>query len=120
VNDWSRRELLGTLGLAVAGCAVAGCGPEEHELEPSDAVAGCPSGGRHANISRDPKHNLVIPRADIEAGVTTTYDIQGTSGHPHFVTLEPEHFAAILRGETVTLKSSRDAFHTHDVTILCA
>jgi hypothetical protein len=65
-------------------------------------------------------HELVVPLADVEAGVEATYNIQGTSMHPHSVTLTAEHFTMLQQGMQVVVDSSMDAMHTHAVTVSCA
>ena len=49
-----------------------------------------------------------------------TYDITGTSTHPHTVTLTASHFAALQADQTVTVTSSTDDGHAHEVTVQCA
>jgi hypothetical protein len=65
-------------------------------------------------------HELVVPLADVMAGVEATYDIQGTSMHPHSVTLTAEHFTMLQGGMQVMVDSSNDNGHTHAVTVSCA
>ncbi|MEM7155252.1 MAG: hypothetical protein AAF799_20555 [Myxococcota bacterium] len=73
-----------------------------------------------ASIVSDPEHSLVIPPADIEAGVEQSYDIQGIAGHPHTVVVTAAHFEQLRAGKSVTLTSSVDANHDHDdVVLMC-
>ncbi len=60
-----------------------------------------------------------FPADDVTIGEERTYDIQGASGHPHTLVVTPAHFAMLAAGESVTITSSRDAGHTHDVTLQC-
>ena len=62
---------------------------------------------------------LVFPAADVIAGVEVTYDITGASQHPHTLTVGPEDFARLAAGEAVTIRSSFDNRHVHDVTLMC-
>jgi len=52
-----------------------------------------------SNYATDP-HDLSIPLADLEAGVTKTYESTG-SNHTHDVELTAEDFTALRNGETV-------------------
>jgi hypothetical protein len=65
-------------------------------------------------------HALEIPAADLESKVDVHYSIQGTSNHPHTITLTPAQLAALKGGQSVTVTSSTDFSHSHDVTITCA
>ncbi|MEW5742665.1 MAG: hypothetical protein AB1938_27355, partial [Myxococcota bacterium] len=78
------------------------------------------NGAHHTNISSNHGHALMVPAADFQATGDRTYNIQGTSGHPHTITLTEAQRATILGGGTVTVTSSQDAGHTHSVTVACA
>lgn len=62
---------------------------------------------------------LVFPAEDVIAGVPVQYDITGASRHPHTLDVTAEHFAALAAGEAVTIRSSFDSRHVHDVTLQC-
>lgn len=63
---------------------------------------------------------IEFPAADVIAGVEVTYDITGASRHPHTLVVTPEHFARLAAGEAVTIESSFDNRHVHDVTLMCS
>ena len=64
---------------------------------------------------------ISFPADHVAMGVEQTYDITGASAHPHTLVVTPADFAALARGETVTITSSRDGSrpHTHDVMLTC-
>ena len=64
-------------------------------------------------------HEMVVPLADVEAGVEVVSDIQGGSPHPHSVTVTADDFAALAAGMTVMVTSSMDSGHTHEVSLVC-
>jgi hypothetical protein len=64
-------------------------------------------------------HILVVPLADVEAGVDVDYDIQGDSGHPHIVTVTAADFASLQAGDEVMIISSNVSMHTHTITLSC-
>ena len=70
-------------------------------------------------ITANHGHVLMVPLADVMAGVEVTYDIQGTADHAHTVTLDADHFAMLEQGIQVTVASSF-AGHNHQVTVACA
>ena len=73
-----------------------------------------------ATIGSNHGHSIEVSAADANAGVEKTYPIQGTSMHPHTVTLTAADFATLRQTGTVTVMSSMDANHRHNVTVTCA
>jgi hypothetical protein len=69
-------------------------------------------------IGTNHNHEMVVPLADVMAGVQVVYDIQGTSMHPHTVTLTADHFTMLQQGMQVVVESSFDG-HSHTVTVSC-
>lgn len=65
-------------------------------------------------------HTLVVPIADVNAGEEQTYDIEGSSGHVHLVTLTAAHFAQLAEGTPVTVTSTSGGGHSHSVTVRCS
>lgn len=63
-------------------------------------------------------HAVSVPRADVEAGGTYTYDIRGTASHTHTITLSPAEFA-VIDDVGMVLVTSTLAGHSHMVTIDC-
>ncbi len=96
-----------------AGPTGTDAGPPETDAGP----AGCAAPG--ATIGTNHGHVLMVPPADVSAGTERTYDIRGTSGHTHSVTLTAANFATLAGGGTVMVTSSNGAAHTHAVTVVC-
>lgn len=95
-------------------------GPGESSGGPNDSSGGSLCGtGADADIGMNHGHSLFVPIADIEAGVEVMYDIQGSSMHPHMITLTPDDLAMLLAGMSVVVLSTEDAGHTHEVTVSC-
>jgi hypothetical protein len=65
-------------------------------------------------------HAVVVSDADITAGVEKTYDIRGTSGHAHAITITAALFAKLRTHMAITVPSTEVGGHTHDVTVTCA
>jgi hypothetical protein len=83
-------------------------------------LAYCLNGAQNGVITGNHGHSLYVPRPDIELGQETVYNIQGTSSHPHYVTLTADHFARLAQNQTFVVTSTNNAGHTHDVTVQCA
>ena len=54
-----------------------------------------------------------------QAATPKTYDIQGSAGHPHSVTLTATHFQTLSQNGRVTVSSSLGD-HVHSITVSCA
>ncbi len=72
------------------------------------------------NVSDGTGHALVVPKADIMAGVQKTYSIQGASTHVHNVTLTAADFQKLQQGTMTTVTSTTDLQHSHQVPVICA
>ena len=139
--DTTRRDFLQAV-VMVGGAGLVGCGggggtdagspgsdagPPESDAGPggTDAgptdidagPAGCTAPG--VTIGTNHGHVLVVPPADVTAGVDRTYDIQGSSRHAHSVTISAANFATLAGGGTVMVTSTNGAAHTHAVTVVC-
>ena len=77
----------------------------------------CASTG--ATIANNHGHVITVTAAEANAGVDKTYQIQGTSLHPHTVTITAAQFTMLKSLGTITVTSSTDAMHSHSVTVTC-
>jgi hypothetical protein len=71
----------------------------------------------NVDITTDHPHDLVIPSADIVAGVAKSYRMTGD--HDHTVMMRTIDFEQLRAGELVATVSSDDDGHTHLVEIRC-
>ena len=78
------------------------------------------NGARAGTIVNNHGHSLIVPRADVEAGVEKTYNIQGTSSHSHLITVTAANFQTLSNNQQVVVGSTNDNNHTHSVTLICA
>ncbi|MEP7126938.1 MAG: hypothetical protein ABJE95_38760 [Byssovorax sp.] len=72
-----------------------------------------------ARVGQNHGHVFVVSAADVTAGVDRTYDLTGTAGHGHSVTLVAEHWTRLRGGENVRISSTREG-HQHRLLIKCA
>jgi len=87
----------------------------------SDAgTHGCLQDGTAVTIYTNHGHVLVVTIADVMAGQQKSYDIQGTSDHPHTVVLTAAHFQELAQNQAIMTTSSFDADHSHDILVACA
>lgn len=80
----------------------------------------CIANGTSGTIGSNHGHTISVPVADINAATDKTYDIQGTSDHPHQVTITSAMFAMLANSQAVSATSTSDAGHSHSITISCA
>ena len=118
----TRREVLVLIVGGVVGAACGGSNPGS-----SGPVNGgnCLANGTQVAIQTNHGHVLVVPVADINAGVDKGYDIRGTADHTHTVTLTAADFASLKQNTGVEEAStiSASAFygtHGHQIDVSCA
>jgi hypothetical protein len=116
----TRKEFLGrivkgtALGAMAAG-AVAACGGDD-----GDNGGGTDGACQvRATINGNHGHGLTVSQADVDAGVERTYDIEGTAGHTHSVTITAPQFATVAAGGNLTVVSTTGSAHTHMITVSC-
>ncbi|MBC7370718.1 MAG: twin-arginine translocation signal domain-containing protein [Bdellovibrionaceae bacterium] len=108
----SRRQFLKLSAMAAAGTLVA------ITTAPTRAFAA--EGVLSANISRNHGHVFVATSKDLLAAGANDHDIQGTSSHPHTVTITAEILATLQKTKVVDVDSSEDAGHSHTVRLAIA
>ena len=75
--------------------------------------------GTMITIANNHGHVLVVSKAEVVAGVEKIYDIMGTAGHTHSVTVTAAMFTQ-LQGGTTQMTVSSTTTHSHPITIVCA
>ncbi|WP_097045204.1 hypothetical protein [Flagellimonas pacifica] len=118
------KKTTGALLVALPAYSILSCSNDDStngnpDIDPS--ARDCTANGANAiTISRNHGHTLIVPKADIDAGVAKEYSIQGGSGHNHNVNLTADHFAALKANNQITVESTSGSAHRHDVTVACA
>jgi hypothetical protein len=97
---------------------VAGKDPAPDPVK--DEAAKSPYSRVIGKVGKNHGHVLTVSFEDVKAGAEKTYDLAGTSGHPHTVTLSPDDMKNLLAGQIFRTKSSRDRQHAHRVLVRCA
>lgn len=72
-----------------------------------------------AKVGRNHGHVFPVQLADVHAEVDKTYDIAGTAGHAHSITLSADDFQRVRAGEIVRVVSSREGGHVHRLLVRC-
>lgn len=107
------------------GKLAAACGGNSGDTDEGDGGGDnepqpdCLNAGTQVAIAGNHGHVLVVSKADVAAGTTKAYDIQGSSAHSHTVTLTVTHFASLAANQQVVVTSTGGP-HPHNVTVSCA
>jgi len=85
-----------------------------------DSSKSCIDNGTSISIGGNHGHSLTVSKADVDAGTAKTYDITGSSGHSHNVTVSSSNFASLKDNTSVNIDSTSGDGHTHSITVSCA
>ncbi|HEY0250835.1 MAG TPA: hypothetical protein VGC41_04880, partial [Kofleriaceae bacterium] len=119
-RTWCKLLVGGSAAAMVAACSSSDSTPAD--AAGPDAPAGCTVSDAVVMIADNhphAPHALVVPSADILAGVDKTYDIQGMANHNHQITITAAEFAMLQAGGTIMDTSTIGLCHTHVVTTSC-
>jgi hypothetical protein len=110
----TRRAFTLDAALAIlAGCVITisdtACGGDSPAPMPSPSDV-------NGNVSANHGHVATITGAQITTGSAVSLNIQGTATHPHTVSVSQSQLSALSNRQSVTITSSTDNGHTHDVT----
>ena len=97
-----------------------GSGGGSDAMTPDAQTHGCLQDGTAVTIYSNHGHVLVVTISDMTAGRQKSYDIQGTSDHPHTVVLTAAQFQQLAQNQAIMTTSSFDADHSHDILVACA
>lgn len=113
----TRKEFL-RLALTTGGAALAtACGGSSST--PAGPSGNCLSNGTAAAIGGNHGHVLNVTKADVMAGAAKTYDIAGTAGHSHLVTLSAQDMANLQQNLLAQETSTVTLSHSHSISVSC-
>ena len=115
----SRKEFIHlTLGVVGTGVLLGACSSSSSG---APAATGCEANGAKDSMLDDPLHHLVVPAADIMAGVDMTYHIQGMQTHDHTVTITAAMFQELQKNTSIPMIVSTTTLnHNHTFAVVCA
>jgi len=117
------KKIAGTVLLAAPAYLLLNCSSSDDSNDDNDPqnVTDCSTNGMSAStIAGNHGHSLVVTSADVAAGTSKTYNISGSSGHSHSVTISEAQFTALQNSEEIVVNSSSGNSHTHAITVRCA
>jgi hypothetical protein len=121
----SRKEFVQMTLAAMGAGALAACSSSSTAapaVTPDSGGGGnCKTNGAQDGGIDDPKHHLVVPAADVLAGVDKSYSIQGTQTHDHMVTVTAAMFMQLAANmEVPMIVSTVTLNHSHTFAVICA
>ncbi|MBJ6367084.1 hypothetical protein [Snuella sedimenti] len=120
------QKALGALLIALPAYAAISCSSSSDDSGNGGGGNGgggqgnCLQNGTSSSIASNHGHSLTVSKADVNAGVEKTYDITGSSGHSHNVTVSATQFNTLKSNQQISITSTSGDGHTHSVTIRCA
>lgn len=117
--DISRKQFCASLAGATVTLWLQGCGGGGGDGGGSSTpppTSGGICGAGTNNITGNHGHTLTILRAELDSATNRTYTLSVGNGHSHTVTFTPAQLTLMKNGGSVTVTSSNDAGHDHDVT----
>ena len=118
-NQLTRREFTTEWVLAVlagATITISGCGGDDNNPGTGPTGGGGQSGDEVGAISANHGHSVTVTAAQITAGNAVTATLTTGNGHTHTINLTAAQVVAIGQNQRVSVTSSTDAGHNHEVT----
>ena len=116
MHSTRRTFIQSTLVLTVGAAALAAC-EDDSGGTPNGQDGGTPA-ALTATINGNHGHVLVVTAADLSEGVEKSYNIAGSAGHSHSVTVTAAQFATLRDDGAVTVQSTTSTGHSHSITVV--
>jgi hypothetical protein len=116
------KKTVGALILAAPASMLLNCSNSDDSESNNNQSnePNCIQNGTNTYISGNHGHSLTVSVADVNAGVDKTYNIAGSAGHSHEITVTSANFSTLSNNNQVVVSSTTENGHTHSVTISCA
>ena len=129
MKNYTRKEFLKTFAVFFTfiglGRLAAACSNNDDDTGGDTGGGGptpqpdCLNAGTNVSFNFNHGHVLAVSKEDVAAGVSRTYDITGSSGHSHSVTVTGSDFATLAGNQQIVEVSTSGGGHTHTVTVSC-
>lgn len=118
------KKASGVVLVAIPTYTIVACSSDgSDDDDPTGGGGGqvnCLDNGTNSSIGSNHGHSLTVSKGDVTTGAEKTYAIQGSSGHPHSVTITAANFTTLKSNQNITVTSTANSGHTHSVTVSCA
>lgn len=126
IRTASAGALLSIPVVTLLGCSSSDDGaPPSSNPDPNpnpNPQANCLENGTNNSISANHGHTLNVSKEDVEAAEEKTYTLSAasTDSHIHEITITPDQFNTLKGNNQISVTSTSDVGHTHNVTVSCA
>lgn len=115
------RQVVGMTVIGIPAISLLeSCAKEDEPTPPTPDPTDCLANGTRTTITANHGHKLTVSAVDVENGVEKTYTIQGSSAHPHSVTITAAMFSTLKASKEINVGSTNNSGHTHSVNVTCA
>src|SRR5690242_3866591 len=104
IDRWEFLQLAGGILGAGVATAAAACGGDDTTAP--GASASCNASSPSATIASNHGHMMTVTGADVTAGATKMYNIQGSAPHSHSVTISDVKFRDLMGGKSIQAEST--------------
>lgn len=91
---------------------------------PEPTAKSCVENGTKTSVTtaQSHTHSLTVPKGDVSAGAEKTYNLSQADNHIHQVTISAANFQTLKDSpnQSITVSTTLDSGHTHNVTVSCA
>ena len=109
-------SLMAWVATSVEAVTTVACGGGGGGGSASPSAPTLAAGDKAGVVSANHGHIAIVMAAQLTAGNAVNLDIHGTADHTHTVQLSADQVRAIALGMRITVRSSADQAHDHDVT----
>jgi hypothetical protein len=116
------KKMAGSVLFAIPVISVLGCSDSSSSSSPPNGNPenDCLKNGTNSVINSNHGHTIVVSKADVDSGMSKEYDIAGSSGHDHRVTISASSFDKLKSNQSIQVISSNNDGHMHSINISCA
>ncbi|MCL5244208.1 hypothetical protein M4I21_00195 [Cellulophaga sp. 20_2_10] len=118
VTPFKKSVLVTTLCILLF--VVLSCSSDDNSKDEEEGPRGnCIENGALTTVVGNHGHALDVTKQDIINGTTKTYNLEGSAGHMHMLTITTENFTSLKTNNAITIATSTNAGHAHAITIGC-
>jgi hypothetical protein len=111
---WSLMAAFSGVAVTISACGGGGGAGGGGGTSPTGGSP-MPGDGASGRISNNHGHSATITSAELADGGAVTLSIQGSGDHDHTVSLSSDEVGQVASGQRVSVRSSNDDGHFHEV-----
>lgn len=116
--------LFGIPAVSMLGCSGDDNGNGTPNPNPEPTAKSCVENGTKTSVAtvQSHTHSLTVPKEDVSAAAEKTYNLSQSDNHNHQVTISATEFQTLKDSpnQSITITSTSQSGHTHNVTVSCA